>query len=187
MQIGRDFLLLCSLIASPIALGLQTVSLKPRVGPWTTPMQRTLAPTFRHGATPEVVEEGTVSNKEWTTKRLHNTQAFRSATILGALLIAGVSSKSPFASLPNTSAAILHTLSFATWFGTVAYTTFVAGITMFKNLPRKTFGKLQSKLFPKYFSLCSVTLILQVRDLDQFSCLRLWFVRLTALCFKDPF
>ncbi len=28
-----------------------------------------------------------------------------------------------------------------------------AGITMFKNLPRQTFGKLQSKLFPLYFIL----------------------------------
>ena len=33
---------------------------------------------------------------------------------------------------------------------------------MFKNLPRQTFGKLQSKLFPKYFSLCSLTIMLQI-------------------------
>jgi ABC-type spermidine/putrescine transport system permease subunit II len=61
------------------------------------------------------------------------------------------------------SGAVLHTLSFATWFGSVAYTTFVLGITMFKNLPRQTFGKLQAKLFPKYFFLGSVCLVLQVR------------------------
>lgn len=115
-------------------------------------------------ATPEVVDENKAgSGGEWTKKRLHNTQAFRSAAILAALAAAGLSSKSPIATAGSAAGAVLHELSFSTWFGTVAYTTFVAGITMFKNLPRQTFGKLQSKLFPKYFFLCSVTLILQVR------------------------
>jgi Domain of unknown function (DUF4149) len=56
-------------------------------------------------------------------------------------------------------------LSFSTWFGTMVYTTFVLGITMFKNLPRKTFGNLQAKLFPKYFALSSIAIVLQVRQL----------------------
>ena len=60
------------------------------------------------------------------------------------------------------AAATLHLLSFGTWFGTVMHTTFVAGITMFKNLPRRTFGKLQSKLFPLYFQLCTGMIGIQV-------------------------
>lgn len=36
---------------------------------------------------------------------------------------------------------------------------------MFKNLPRRVFGKLQSKLFPLYFQLCSVMIGLQLLTL----------------------
>lgn len=46
---------------------------------------------------------------------------------------------------------LLHLLSFASWFGCSMWVSFVAGIVMFKTLPRHTFGKLQSKLFPAYF------------------------------------
>lgn len=100
----------------------------------------------------------------WTPKRLHNSPLFRSAAVLGALALAGYSStKSPLAQLSTKATATVNMLSFGTWFGTVVYTTFVAGITMYKNLPRQTFGKLQAKLFPKYFSLCSITILLQVR------------------------
>lgn len=98
----------------------------------------------------------------WTPKRLHNSPLFRSAAILAALSLAGLSSNTPLAKMSNEAGATVHLLSFGTWFGTVAYTTFVAGITMYKNLERKTFGKLQSKLFPKYFSLCSLTILLQM-------------------------
>ena len=99
----------------------------------------------------------------WTPKRLHNSPLFRSAAILGTLALAGISTKSPLTKISAKAGATINMLSFGTWFGTVVYTTFVAGITMFKNLPRQTFGKLQAKLFPKYFSLCSVTILLQVR------------------------
>ena len=51
----------------------------------------------------------------------------------------------------------------------MAYTTFVLGITMFKNLPRQTFGKLQAKLFPKYFLLSTITIMLQVSVLSLVS------------------
>lgn len=43
-----------------------------------------------------------------------------------------------------------------------AWTSFIFGIVAFRNLPRQTFGRLQSKLFPKYFSLstaCSAILL----------------------------
>jgi len=106
---------------------------------------------------------GSDENKEapWTQPRLHNTVTFRSVAILGAISAAGLASPTQ-AILSAQATAALHLFSYATWFGTMAYTTFVLGITMFKNLPRQTFGKLQAKLFPKYFMLSSVMIILQV-------------------------
>jgi len=46
---------------------------------------------------------------------------------------------------------LLHLCTFASWFGTTVWVSFVGGIVMFKNLPRHVFGRLQSKLFPAYF------------------------------------
>lgn len=109
----------------------------------------------------------TTPTDEWTKPRLHNTATFRTIALLSAILVAGFSSKSPLKLLPTQVLGSIHTISFATWFGTVAYTTFVAGITMFKNLPRQTFGKLQAKLFPKYFALSSFTLTLQLITLKS--------------------
>ena len=106
--------------------------------------------------------EASSEEGEWTKARVWNTKLFRSAAILAALGAAGYVSGSPLASLPGKTAATIHLLSFGTWFGTVFYTTFIAGITMFKNLPRKTFGRLQSKLFPKYFMLSAVAILLQL-------------------------
>jgi hypothetical protein len=108
-------------------------------------------------------------SEEWTQKRIHNTSWFRSSAIVLALGLAGVSQKSPMAMLSAQSGATIHLLSFGAWFGTVFYTTFIAGLTMFKNLPRQTFGKLQSKLFPKYFLLCTISILLQVRCPPQSS------------------
>ena len=109
-----------------------------------------------------IMTDGAASNEAWTKPRLHNTGAFRSMAILGAIAAAGLSSNSPFHLLSAQSMAALHLFSYATWFGTMVYTTFILGITMFKNLPRKTFGNLQAKLFPMYFALSSITIILQV-------------------------
>jgi hypothetical protein len=96
----------------------------------------------------------------WTKPRFHNKPWVRSVAILTALALAGTSG-APQVLSANMNAAI-HMLAFGTWLGTVFYTTFIAGLTMFKNLPRQTFGTLQSKLFPKYFRLCSITIVLQV-------------------------
>ncbi len=109
----------------------------------------------------------------------HNSPLFRAIAILYALLFAiyqGSNSPSTSANatlqkigkyfiLPPNAAATVHLLSFATWFGTVVYTTFVAGITMFKNLPRRVFGTLQSKLFPLYFQLGTIMIGLQVSSI----------------------
>ena len=46
---------------------------------------------------------------------------------------------------------LTHLLSMAWTIGVGNYTSFIAGIVMYKTLPRHTFGNLQSKLFPTYF------------------------------------
>ncbi|XP_070534989.1 transmembrane protein 205-like [Ptychodera flava] len=51
----------------------------------------------------------------------------------------------------------LHLLTFATYFGMQFWVTFIAGLTMFHNLPRHMFGSIQSKLFPKYFFIGSIS------------------------------
>jgi hypothetical protein len=42
------------------------------------------------------------------------------------------------------------------------YTTFVAGIVMFKQLPRQTFRDVQEVLFPAFFALGALTIALQM-------------------------
>ncbi|KAJ9696631.1 hypothetical protein PVL29_008711 [Vitis rotundifolia] len=51
---------------------------------------------------------------------------------------------------------LFHLLCFATAWGASLWVTFIGGIIMFKNLPRHTFGNLQSKMFPAYFSMVGV-------------------------------
>jgi hypothetical protein len=60
-------------------------------------------------------------------------------------------------SLPQSAAAFLHLLAVSTYLGASLWTTFVAGIVMFKNLPRQMFGRLQAKLFPLYFVILATT------------------------------
>ena len=47
----------------------------------------------------------------------------------------------------------MHSAVWATWFGSMMYTTFFVGLTLFKNLPRQTFRDVQEQLFPVYFQL----------------------------------
>ncbi|KAL4515062.1 hypothetical protein Ndes2526B_g03624 [Nannochloris sp. 'desiccata'] len=54
--------------------------------------------------------------------------------------------------LPAAAVGFVHMLAFGMWFGTLGWTSFIFGIVAFRNLPRQTFGKLQAKLFPKYFT-----------------------------------
>ncbi|KAJ9696630.1 hypothetical protein PVL29_008710 [Vitis rotundifolia] len=51
---------------------------------------------------------------------------------------------------------LAHLLCFASAWGAALWVTFIGGIIMFKNLPRHTFGNLQSKMFPAYFSMVGV-------------------------------
>jgi hypothetical protein len=98
---------------------------------------------------------------------MHNALWFRSAAILLTIGIVGLHSQSPVNNLSARTLALIHLLSFSTWFGTIFFTTFIAGITMFNNLPRQTFGKLQAKLFPKYFTLSSIAILLQIITLKR--------------------
>lgn len=141
---------------------------QPAVGP------AALASPSRLFFTPK--EDGEADDdKPFIRPALHNSPFFRSLAILYALLFAIYQGSAAGTTtgalqkignrlvLPPNAAATVHLLSFATWFGTVVYTTFISGITMFKNLPRRVFGKIQSKLFPLYFQLCSVMIGVQVR------------------------
>jgi len=80
-----------------------------------------------------------------------NNPVVRFAALAATVALAARST----AFLPSAALGFVHTLAFSTWFGTLAWTSFVFGIVAFRNLPRQTFGRLQSKLFPKYFALSS--------------------------------
>jgi len=80
---------------------------------------------------------------------LANNPLVRVASIVA---ITAVSAKAGGALLSAKLLAFVHLMAFGTWFGTLAWTSTVFGIVAFRNLPRQTFGKLQSKLFPKYFT-----------------------------------
>jgi len=90
----------------------------------------------------------------WVKPALWNKPLFRAAAMVGSGALAG--RFAPFA-------AMLHLSAYSIWLGTNFWTTFIAGITMFKSLPRQQFGKLQGKLFPKYFQLgtaCTAAMLL---------------------------
>ncbi len=63
----------------------------------------------------------------------------RLAWVSAALIVAARSTEF----LPVKAAGFIHVLAWGVWLGSNVWTTFIAGITMFKNLPRQTFGKLQ--------------------------------------------
>ena len=101
----------------------------------------------------------------WVEPAAHNKTSFRilamaAAVGVGACCTDVISAK---------WGAFVHLVAFATWFGSNFWTTFVGGITMYKNLPRQTFGNLQSKLFPKYFQLSAITIVASLVTLKSFS------------------
>jgi hypothetical protein len=115
--------------------------------------------TAQEATAPEVQEE------LWLKPALHNTPAFRSASLLTALWLAWYSTSTaanPLAALSAKAAKTIHFLAYGTWLGSAFYVTCIARFALWKNLPRQTFGKMQSKLFPAYFSLSALTILLQV-------------------------
>lgn len=80
----------------------------------------------------------------WIAPAIHNKNAVRALLLVATAGIIGGGGLF----VPAALLKLIHLTAFATWFGSTIWTTFVGGIMMFKNLPRQTFGKLQSKLFP---------------------------------------
>jgi len=86
---------------------------------------------------------------------LSKRQAFRASTIMIVLAVSILTAKNRVSydtlhSLKE-SKWVIHLFAFACFYGCSMWVTFVAGLVMFKSLPRHVFGKLQSKLFPRYF------------------------------------
>ena len=100
-------------------------------------------------------DEGGEGQAPWLAPSLVNSAPAR--LVLSLVAAAGVAQGANIAGVQALGAA--HVMLFATFFGATMWTTFVAGILMFKNLPRRTFGKLQAKLFPAYFLLASACLL----------------------------
>ena len=125
-----------SSITPAVANANRPLSSSASLSPLFSSSEVTSSNDIRHGlpATALMAADTSSEEGEWTKARIWNTKVFRSAAILAALGAAGYVSGSPLASLPGKTAATIHLLSFGTWFGTVFYTTFIAGITMFKNL-----------------------------------------------------
>ena len=79
-------------------------------------------------------------------------------TAAGVALLKGGKLSSLPSSLPtSTGGAFASLLSTSVFVGASVWTTFFAGILMFTNLPKTTFGDLQAKLFPVYFGLQTAT------------------------------
>lgn len=68
------------------------------------------------------------------------------------MAIVALSAKATGTLLSMHALGFVHMMAFGMWFGTLGWTSTVFGIVAFRTLPRQMFGKLQSKLFPKYFT-----------------------------------
>ncbi|KAI8468559.1 MAG: hypothetical protein J3K34DRAFT_426860 [Monoraphidium minutum] len=78
-----------------------------------------------------------------------NTPPIRALTVAAA--VAAISGGTTMVSPQG--AAFVHVIAYGALLGTILFNTFVVGLTMFSNMPRQMFGRVQAKMFPKYFSL----------------------------------
>jgi len=76
------------------------------------------------------------TTSEFVRPSLWNKPFVRAAAVVSGGAVAG--GVLPFA-------AMMHLSAFGVWLGTNVWTTFVAGLTMFKTLPRQQFGSLQAR------------------------------------------
>ena len=100
----------------------------------------------------------------WVEPAAHNKTSFRILAIAAAVAVGASCSNV----ISPKWGGFAHLIAFATWFGSNFWTTFIGGITMYKNLPRQTFGNLQAKLFPKYFQLSTVTILTSLVTMRAF-------------------
>jgi len=91
-----------------------------------------------------------------------NNPIVRSAALAATVAAAAYSTSF----LPAAAVGFVHMLAFGMWFGTLGWTSFIFGIVAFRNLPRQTFGKLQAKLFPKYFAVSAAAPALLLATLN---------------------
>ena len=131
------------------------LSLRGRGGGAPTPTRSTTTTTTTRAAAADA--SSPTPNKDVQGEMLPagitpNNPIVRLATL--AITTATAAYSSSF--LPSTALAFFHLLVFGTWFGTLAYTSFIIGVVAFRTLPRQTFGLLQSKLFPIYFMISSI-------------------------------
>lgn len=101
-------------------------------------------------------------NSKWIEPATHNRNPVRVTLLIVASALAARGSLLA----PGAIAKFVHLLAFSTWIGSSIWTTFFAGIIMFKNLPRHNFGKVQAKLFPAYFFLHAVCLAIMLVTLQ---------------------
>jgi len=83
------------------------------------------------------------------------------STELKALAALGVSAPAIWFLLPHSANSplthVVHLSALSFQYGMHMWVSSVGGSTMFFNMPRHLFGRVQSKLFPKYFLISSVT------------------------------
>lgn len=106
--------------------------------------------------------QGDVQGEMLDRPSLANAPAVRILALAATVALAAWSTSF----LSTAALGFVHMLIFGSWFGTLAWTSFVFGIVAFRNLPRQTFGRLQSKLFPKYFALSSIAPTLLLATLN---------------------
>lgn len=79
------------------------------------------------------------------------------AVTAGGIALLHPSATTATTAATTTARSFALLLSSSVFVGSNAWTTFVSGIVMFRNLPRATFGDLQAKLFPAFFSLQAIS------------------------------
>ncbi|KAG7345944.1 protein of unknown function DUF4149 containing protein [Nitzschia inconspicua] len=97
------------------------------------------------------------------------SKQFVRAAILIAILGVSVTFTSSNSNQYQHVLTLVHLLSFMSWFGCSIWVSFVGGIIMFQNLPRHTFGRLQSKLFPAYFLFSAIAIVLSIASATALS------------------
>jgi len=83
---------------------------------------------------------------------------------LKALATLGITTPLVYLTLPaspvSTTTQFVHLSALAIQYGMHMWVSSVGGSTMFFNMPRHLFGRVQSKLFPKYFLISSTTSVI---------------------------
>ena len=73
-----------------------------------------------------------------------------------ACLLIFLGSTTEATSTTHPYASFIHLASVGAWFGISLWVTFVAGVLLYKYLPRHLFGEVQGKIFPYFFGMSLV-------------------------------